>query len=86
MRRREFIQSAAPVTLAILPSLPQLCVVPDDVFKAELYRRFENLPAFLKSDGAGFNLATAVRLLSEANPMIVDLGWQGARLRKPEGE
>lgn len=78
MKRREFIQSVAPVTLAILPSLPQLCVVSDDAFKAELYRRFESLPAFLKGDGAGFNLANAVLLLSKPNPVIEDLGWRNS--------
>lgn len=70
MKRREFIQSA-PLTLAILPCLPAPSfAVADDAFRAELYRRFENLPTLLKSDGAGFNLATAVLLLSKPDPKI----------------
>lgn len=70
MKRRDFIQSV-PVTLAILPCLPDVFEpVPDDAFEAELRRRFENLPAFLKGDGVGMNLATAVIVLSKPNPRV----------------
>lgn len=67
------MQTAAPVTLALLPSFPERKVdslTPDEVFEVELRRRFENLPSFLKGDGCGFNLATAVILLSKPNPKI----------------
>lgn len=66
MKRRDFIQ-AAPLTLSLLPCLP-VAEAQEDVFKAELRRRFESLPAFLKSGSV--SLADAVRLLENPNPKI----------------
>lgn len=77
MQRRTFIQQAAPVTLAILPCLPACAnanepagAVDPQAFQQELHRRFDNLPTFLKGDSCGFNLATAVTLLSSTDLII----------------
>lgn len=67
MKRRDFIQTAAPLTLSILPCLPAV-EAQQDAFKAELRRRFENLPAFVKS--GSFSLADAVFILEHPNPQI----------------
>ncbi len=68
MNRRNFIQ-AAPLTLSILPCLPE-SAAKEDAFKAELYRRFENLPDYLK--GGALKMADVVRLLETSEPPRIE--------------
>ena len=74
MKRRLFIQAVTPVTLALLPSLPEgqgnADQISDEAFERELRRRFENLPTFLKRETCKFDLAAAVLMLSLKNPKI----------------
>ena len=75
MKRRNFIQAAPVVTLALLPSFSDSlsdvhAPVSQKAFEYELRRRFEELPSFLKGDGCRMNLASAVLFLATPEPNI----------------
>ncbi len=74
MNRREFVKYA-PASLLILPSLPDTQAgsaetVSNAAFQRELRRRFEELPAFLKSETFNLHLAAAVALLDTPTPQV----------------
>lgn len=68
MNRRNFIQ-AAPLTLSILPCLPE-SEAREDTFKAELYKRFEALPDYLK--GGALKMADVIKLLETPEPPKIE--------------